>query len=207
MEVKTEESVMKLDDIKNKKEDEKSLTRDIIETVVYFAICIAVILCIRAFVVQHVKVDGSSMYPTLKDKEHLLVEKISYKRHDIERYDIIVFNPHTEKSDVYFVKRVIGLPNETVWIEDNKIHIKKKDSDKDEVLDENYGKGVTEALDASKKVTLKENEYFVLGDNREESRDSRDFTTVGMVEKSSIMGKAWKVIWPFDKIGDIEEKK
>jgi len=205
MEVKVEESGLNSND--KKKEEEKSLTKDIIETAIYFIVCIAVILCIRVFVVQHVKVDGSSMYPTLQDKEHLLVEKISYKRHDIERYDIVVFHPHSEKSDVYFVKRVIGLPGETIWIEDGKIHVKKKDSDKDEVLDESYGKGDTEPFDASKKVTLKDDEYFVLGDNREQSRDSRDFTTVGMVEKDSIMGKAWKVIWPFDKIGSIEEEK
>lgn len=195
-----------VDIVGNDEDKEKSLAKDIIETVVYFLICFAIIICIKAFVIQHVKVDGSSMYPTLHDEEHLLVEKISYMKHDVERYDIIVFNPHGEKSDVYFIKRVIGLPNETLWIKDGKIHIKDADG-KEEVLDEHYGKGITEGFDASKEIHIGKDEYFVLGDNRQESRDSRDSATVGLVSKDSIMGRAWKRIYPFDKFGSIEDKK
>ena len=187
-------------------EGEQSLKSEIIEILIYVLISAAIIFGIRAFVVQHVRVEGTSMVPTLQDSEHLLVEKLSYKRHDANRYDIVVFNPENEDDDVYFVKRIIGLPNETVWIEDGKIHIQKDSSNEEEILDENYGSGFTDAGEAGQKIHIGKDEYFVLGDNRENSRDSRD-STVGLVKKDSIMGRAWSVIWPLNKFGSIEKSK
>ena len=105
------------------------IKKNIIETVIYMVVSIVIILCIRVFVVQHVKVDGTSMYPTLADGEHLLIEKLSYRQHEVERFDIIVFSPYKDMDNLFYVKRVIGLPNETVKIEDGVIYINGKPID------------------------------------------------------------------------------
>lgn len=191
----------------NKEKDENvSIKKDLIETGIYILISLIIVLCVRRFLLQHVMVDGPSMQPTLINREHLFVEKVSYKCHDVERDDIIVFNPRCEKDDVYYVKRVIGLPNETIWIDENsKIHVKKDNSDKEEILEDKYGSGETAMIEYGKKVHIGENEFFVLGDNRECSKDSRAHD-VGLVSKDSIMGKAWCVIWPFDRFGSVDKK-
>lgn len=150
------------------------------------------------FVGQRTEVSGSSMLPTLTDGDNLIVDKISYRFHDIERFDIVVFPPK-DKVDTYYIKRVIGLPGESVYIdEDGEIYING------EVLPESYGREViNNAGRAAQPILLGEDEYFVLGDNRNNSTDSRA-ESVGNVKGSDIIGRAWIRIYPFGKFGKLK---
>lgn len=188
------------DELKEVDSNNDTIMKSILETLLYVIISCLVILAFRTFVVQHVKVSGTSMHPTLLDGEHLLIEKISYKLSEINRFDIVVFKPFNNDTSEFYVKRVIGLPGETVYIEDNVIYIDG------EPLDENYGGNeVTEPKDMEQSILLGEDEYFVLGDNRGVSKDSRD-SSVGAIDKDSIIGKAWYVIYPVYKVGFIEHE-
>lgn len=173
---------------------QKSLKKDILDMVVYFAVVVLAAYLIVTYVGQRTTVDGNSMYPTLHDKDNLLVDKVSYRLGDVERFDIIVFEyPH--KKDVHYIKRVIGLPGETVQIIDGVIYING------EVLEENYGYEVMrDARRAAEPVTLGPDEYFVLGDNRNDSTDSRA-ESVGNVHRSQIVGRAFIRIYPFSRVG------
>ncbi len=169
--------------------------REILSWIFYIAFVILATWLILHFVGQRTVVDGSSMNDTLMDGDNLIVEKLSYRFGDPQRFDIIVFRPY-EDSNEYYIKRIIGLPGETVRIDkDGTIYING------DVLEENYGKETIERPGrAQEEILLGENEYFVLGDNRNNSTDSR-YERVGNVKRSSIVGKAWVRIWPFNSIG------
>ena len=143
-------------------------------------------------------VDGSSMYPTLENGEHVLVEKHAYANKEPERFDIVVFaTPISTTGN--FVKRIVGLPGETVQIDNyGNIYING------ELIEENYGaEKLTDPGRARKGVTLGEDEYFVMGDNRNHSEDSR-FMLVGNIKKDRFLGKVTLRIWPIDKYGYID---
>lgn len=147
------------------------------------------------FVGQRTQVVGSSMETTLSDGDNLILDKISYRFHDPERYDIIVF-PFQYEEDTYYVKRIIALPGETVQIDENgKIYING------EILHESYGREVIEDPGrAAAPITLANDEYFVMGDNRNNSSDSRD-PSVANIKRKDLIGKAFVRIWPLQKIG------
>ena len=160
-----------------------------------FLVCLAVIF----FVAQKTVVDGSSMSPTLEDGDNLIVDKLSYRFTDPKRYDIVVFH-YPEGENSYYIKRIIGLPGETIQIVDGKIYIDG------EVLEEDYGKEVMEESGrASQPIVLGDDEYFVLGDNRNNSKDSR-VESVGNIKRSDIIGRAWVRIFPFDTFGVLKHK-
>ena len=139
------------------------------------------------------------MENTLSDGDNLIVDKLTYRFSDPKRYDIIVF-PYQYEDNTYFIKRIIGLPGETVQIVDGTIYING------EVLDESYGREVMKNSGmAADPITLGEDEYFVLGDNRNDSTDSRD-PDVGVLKKSDLMGRAWLRIYPFNKFGLLRHK-
>lgn len=122
------------------------------------------------------------------------MDKLTYRFSDPKRYDIIVF-PYQYEDDTYFIKRIIGLPGETVQIVDGTIYIDG------EVLQESYGREVMRSSGlAADPITLGDDEYFVLGDNRNDSTDSRD-PSVGKIKRDQIIGRAWVRIWPLSKIG------
>lgn len=176
----------------------KKLRGILIELVLYIAIIVLCVKVVPRYVIQRTIVDGESMMDTLKDRENLLVEKISYHFKDPERFDVIVFYPYGRDSKEYYIKRVIGLPGETVQIIGSQIYINGK------VLEENYGKDPIEfAGTVEEPQTLGEDEFFVLGDNRDVSQDSR-FEEVGFVQKKNIEGKAILRIFPFSKFGTFE---
>ncbi len=161
--------------------------------------CDTDILMIR-YVGQRTRVDGSSMENTLTNGDNLIVDKISYRFHEPERFDIIVF-PYQYKENTYFIKRIIGMPGETVQITD-----KGEILINGEELVESYGREVIKDPGlASDPITLGEDEYFVMGDNRNYSKDSR-FPDVGNIKRADIIGKAWLRIYPFDKIGFIRHQ-
>ena len=178
----------------------KNVIREVISTVLYILVVLVAVYLFIAFVGQRTGVRGSSMEPTLSDRDNLIVDKISYRFHDPERYDIIVF-PFQYEENVFYIKRIIGLPGETVYIdEDGGIFING------ELLQENYGKEVIlSAGRAAETITLGSDEYFVLGDNRNNSSDSRD-PSVGNIKRNQIVGRAWVRIWPFSKFGVLKHQ-
>ncbi len=166
------------------------------KTVRSFLICIVIALAagvlLSKFVANYTLVEGSSMQPTLQNGNHLIVEKISYLIGEPKRFDIVVFE---HSANVNYIKRVIGLPGEQVQISDGKIYINDKP-----IYDE-YGDGSTDdAGIAGEKLTLGPEEYFVLGDNREGSEDSRS-ETVGLIHADKIVGRAWLRILPANAFG------
>ena len=140
-----------------------------------------------------------SMSPTLKDKENLILDKISYHFRDPERYEIVVFPPKY-KENTYYIKRVIGLPGETVQIRDGDVYIDGMRLEEDGA----YGKINDPGL-AAEPFLLGEEEYFVLGDNRNDSIDSRE-PEVGAVRREDIMGRAFFRLWPLSEFGFLSEK-
>ena len=134
------------------------------------------------------------MEETLHNKDQLIIEKVSYYFHEPERFDVIVF-PYSDS--VNYIKRIIGLPGERVKIQDGQIYINGS------VLEESYGKEkIQDPGVAAKEIQLGTDEYFVLGDNRNASSDSRK-EEVGMIKRDKIGGKAWLRVYPFDQFGVI----
>ena len=178
---------------------ERSILGELLSWLIYIVIVVILSLGIITFIGQRTKVSGHSMETTLSDGDNLIVDKISYRFRDPERFEIIVF-PFQYEEHTYYIKRIIGLPGETVQVIDGYVYING------EMLDENYG---LEVMDdpgiAAEPITLGEDEYFVLGDNRNHSSDSRD-PSVGVLHRDDIMGSAWIRIWPFDKFGVIKHE-
>lgn len=171
--------------------------KEMISTLLYLLCVLCLTWLVITFVGQRTEVDGASMEPTLYHGDNLIVDKISYRFRDPQRFDIIVF-PFQYEKDTYYIKRIIGLPGETVQIDQaGNIYING------EKLEENYGKEIIKADRvgiAAEPVVLGKDEYFVMGDNRNNSTDSRT-ELVGNIKRENIIGKAWVRIWPFSEIG------
>lgn len=178
------------------------LMKELLNTGIYLLVVLCATWLLIHYVVQRTTVEGSSMETTLTDGDNLFVDKISYRFRDPERFDIIVF-PYQYKEKTYYIKRIIGLPGETVRIDEaGNIYIN------DKILEESYGREIIDADKiglAAQTITLAADEYFVLGDNRNHSQDSR-FADVGNIKRSDIIGRAWVRIWPFQKIGLISHQ-
>lgn len=184
--------------------------KELLSTGLYILGVLLVTYVIVTFVGQRTIVKGASMEPTLhgtddrdssKVGDNLIVDKLSYRFHDPERFDIIVFPYQYGGGKEFYIKRIIGLPGETVQIdEEGNIYING------EVLKEGYGKEVIlNPGSAAEPITLGEDEYFVMGDNRNNSADSRD-PRVGNVHRSTIVGKAWLRIWPLNRFGILKHR-
>lgn len=167
--------------------------RAVFEIILYFALVACITFLIIHFVGQRTVVNGVSMQPTLSDGDNLIVDKLSYRFHDPDRFDIIVF---PQEDGRYFIKRIIGLPGENVRIdEDGFIYING------EKLQESYGKEVMRDPGLAKDgIQLGADEYFVLGDNRNNSEDSR-YADMGNVKKRNIIGKVWFIASPWSRFG------
>ena len=174
--------------------------REIFSMMFYLIFVVAATLLIIRFVGQRTEVSGHSMEDTLDDGDNLIVEKLTYRFRDPVRYDIIVF-PYKYKEDTYYIKRIIGLPGEMVQItEEGNILING------EILEESYGREVMKSPGiAADPIILGEDEYFVLGDNRNASADSRD-PSVGVISGKDIVGRAWLRIWPLNKFGILKHQ-
>ena len=180
----------------------KKVLKEILSTSLYILFVLCAVYLVIHFVGQRTQVQGSSMEPKLSNEDNLIVDKITYRFSDPERFDIIVF-PFKYKEKTYYIKRIIGLPGETVQIDQQgNIYIDG------EILNENYGKEVIQPDHiglASQPITLGDDEYFVLGDNRNNSTDSR-VSQVGNIKRDDIIGRAWVRIWPFDKFGVLKHQ-
>ena len=173
--------------------------REILGFLLYVMMVVGITFFIITFIGQRTYVSGSSMENTLHHGDNLIVDKLTYRFSKPKRYDIIVF-PFRYQEKTYYIKRIIGLPGETIQIQDGVIWIDG------EVLQESYGREVMKNAGlAADMITLGEDEYFVLGDNRNDSTDSRD-PSVGVIHKDEIIGRAWLRIWPLDKIGVLKHQ-
>lgn len=180
-------------------EQERSIIRELLGWIVYILIIVGLTYLIVTFVGQRTRVSGSSMETTLSDGDNLIVDKISFRFRDPKRYEIIVF-PYQFEDNTFYIKRIIGLPGETVQVKDGKVYINGQQ------LDEHYGnEEMLEPGIAREPVTLGEDEYFVLGDNRNHSADSRQ-ENVGVLHRKDLLGRAWIRIWPFSKFGVIKHE-
>lgn len=190
----------KAERLANQSDTERAI-REVLGWVVYILIVICATYLIVTYVGQRTKVSGDSMLNTLHDEDNLIVDKISYRFRNPERFEIIVF-PYRYAEDTYYIKRIIGLPGETVQIIDGYVYINGAK------LDEHYGREVIDEDKyglAAEPITLGEDEYFVLGDNRNHSSDSRE-SSVGVLKKEELIGRAWVRIWPLDSIGVISHE-
>lgn len=180
--------------MRQKSKKKKSVVREFVNWILILVLLLGATFLIVHFVGERTVVSGESMYPALEDGDNLIVDKISYRFSDPKRFDVIVF-PFQYQAGTFYIKRVIGLPGETVQIQDGEIYINGR------VLKESYGnEGILNPGFASSEITLAEDEYFVLGDNRNNSRDSRE-PSVGNISREDIIGKALFRIWPFSRIG------
>jgi len=177
----------------------KSTWKELVSMLIYVGVVLLLTFLVVRYVGQRTQVSGSSMYPTLHDNDNLIVDKLTYRFTDPERYDIIVF-PYQYKEETYYIKRIIGLPGETVQIKDGVIYINGK------ILEEEYGREAMQRSGlAAEEIQLGEDEYFVLGDNRNASSDSRE-PSVGNIKRENIIGRAFIRIWPFNRFGILKHQ-
>ncbi|MDD5031693.1 MAG: signal peptidase I [Patescibacteria group bacterium] len=169
----------------------------VFELVKIIVISLVIIIPIRYFLVQPFYVKGASMEPNFYDHEYLIIDEISYRFGDPERGDIIVFR-YPKNPQEYFIKRIIGLPGERIQIKEGQVYIFKNEVSDGFILDESYLESGTKTYSLAEDIiSLGEEEYFVLGDNRNSSKDSRSF---GPVNRSFITGQVVLRGWPFSRI-------
>lgn len=166
---------------------DKSKVKQYIKEYLPFTLFVILIIGIRVFICTPINVSGNSMSSTLKDGDIMLLNKLSLKQ-GIDRFDIVVVK--TESN--YIIKRVIGLPGETISYKDGVLYINGK------VYEDKYNLTGTNDIDP---VKILDNEYYVMGDNRSISKDSR---IIGTIKKDRIIGKTNFVIYPFNKFGKVE---
>lgn len=174
---------------------EKTTAQSFWELVRFAVIALLVVIPIRVFVAEPFVVSGSSMVPTFQDANYLIVDKISYKLGNPSRDDVVVFK-YPKDTTKYFIKRIIGLPGETVDVnsKENQVTITNKDHPDGFKLDQTFIKNIG-GIDAH--VTLGSDEYFVMGDNRGASSDSRYW---GTVKRSLLTGRAFLRLLPINEI-------
>ena len=176
--------------------EKKSIGREILEWIVCILVALIITYILRNFVFTLVRVDGASMDPTLAHGERLVMIRLGYEPSE---GDIVVVEPDNGSGAPY-IKRIIGMPGETVQIIDGMVYIDG------EMLEESYGKEVMQYSGvASDPIELGNDEYFVLGDNRNNSSDSRD-PSVGNIKEDQIIGKAFIRIWPLNKFGILKHQ-
>ena len=181
-------------------ERETGVFRELMGWLVYIVIIVGLTYLIVTYVGQRTTVSGHSMEPTLSHGDNLIVDKITYRFKDPERFDIIVF-PYRYEENTFYIKRIIGLPGETVQVIGGYVYINGQLLESDI-----YGAEVMDSPGiAAEPITLGENEYFVLGDNRNHSADSRE-ASVGVLHRDELLGRAWVRIFPIDKIGVIKHE-
>ena len=170
-------------------------TKNIIKDISSYVIVILIVIIIRVFIFDPVRVDGPSMDTTLANGQILILDKMSYRKKDIKRFDIVVIKLDSKK----IIKRVIGLPNEVVEVKDNTIYVNGKE------INDPYASTDTDDFDMGKigLIKIPGDSYLVMGDNREVSLDSR-YAEVGTIKRDKILGKATLRVWPFTKIGKVK---
>ncbi len=176
------------------------LLSSVLEFIKTVAIIVIIAFFVRFFLIQPYFVEGSSMEPSFHNGEYLLVNKLVYRLNQPQRGDVVIFRPPPDPS-VNYIKRIIGLPGDTVEIKDGAVYVN------DQKLPEPYlgGDNVkTLAVEANLKEKVGPSQYFVLGDNRDHSKDSREFGVVPMI---NIIGRAWLVVYPSENFGIVNHPR
>jgi len=175
----------------------------------FAVIALAIVIPIRLFIAQPFVVSGESMYPTFEDGEYLIVDELSYSLHEPNRGDVIIFR-YPGDTKRFFIKRIIGLPNEEIDISNGIVTIKNKDNPDGFTLDEPY---IDEQFDTTTTYKTESGEYFVMGDNRNRSSDSRTWAeplTTKLTDEL-IVGRAYLRLFPLNRLsylpGYFEEDK
>ncbi|MFV0465333.1 MAG: signal peptidase I [Lachnospiraceae bacterium] len=183
---------------RRKKKINISIVREVFIWILEIAITLAIAFVFVYFFGLRSSVAGQSMAPTLVNKEIVLVNRFVYQISDPQPNDIVVFLPNGNEKSHYYVKRVIGVPGDTVQIMDGIVYVNGI-----EFAEQFEAPLTAEPELAAEPVVLGEDEYFVLGDNRNNSEDSR-YANIGNVKKEYIVGKAWFIVSPFSEFGLIE---
>lgn len=179
---------------------ERGIFRELLGWLLYILIIIGLTYVIITYVGQRTRVSGQSMETILSDGDNLIVDKLTYHFKDPERFDIIVF-PYKYEENTYYIKRIIGMPGETIQIIGGYVYINGQ-----QLTSDIYGTEVMASAGiAAEPIMLGADEYFVLGDNRNHSTDSRE-PNVGVLHREDLLGRAWVRIYPFDKIGVIQHE-
>lgn len=175
----------------------KNFLAFVFELIKIVVVSLVIIIPIRYFLIQPFYVKGASMEPSFYDHEYLIIDEISYRFNAPQRGDILVFR-YPRNPQEFFIKRLVGLPGEEIQNKDGEVWIYNQDHPPGVKLDEPYLAPGTKTYSLTEeKVKLSDNEYFVMGDNRSSSKDSRSF---GPVNKSFITGKVLFRGWPFDRL-------
>ena len=170
----------------------------IFELVKIIVISLIIIIPIRHYVIQPFYVKGASMEPNFYDHEYLIIDEISYRFNEPQRGDIVVFR-YPRNPQEYFIKRIIALPGEKVRVKEGKVFVYNDENKYGFVLPEDYLAPNTKTYSLTEDIIeLEDDEYYVLGDNRNSSKDSRSF---GPVNRSFLTGRVVFRGWPFSKIG------
>lgn len=169
---------------------------DIIQVIVF---AVAIFLFVYLLILQPHKIKGASMMPNFPDGEYLLTDKVTYRFQEPERGDVIVFQPPNSRSGEEFIKRIVGIPGDTIAIRENKVYIDNEELEESYIPEDVLTIGGA-FVSGGKGIIVPTESYFVLGDNREHSSDSRSW---GFVEKEKITGRAWLVYWPPSEAGVI----
>lgn len=209
MKKKEKETVIEIDDFVEEPElDEDDMPRDalwnLLKTFRNLAILVLIIFLIHQYGVQRNIVNGKSMEPSLENRDSVLVDKLSYRFFNPQRYDVVLF-PYTKQNGekIYLIKRIIGLPGEKITIKKGKVYING------EKLDDTYGlESIKDPGYAKTTIQLDDDSYFVLGDNRNNSTDSRSLDrygtpVIGSIKKDEIIGRVFFRVYPFANFGEI----
>lgn len=167
------------------------MVKELVELGKSILIAIIAAFFIITFIVETVSVDGYSMYPTLNNKDRLMVEKVSYYFREPKKGDIVVIK-YPKNPREKFIKRVMATGGDKIRVENNKVYVNNKAKDENYIFEQK--------MEDFHEVTVPEGTIFVMGDNRNNSLDSRD-ERVGFVKLNMVVGKAWLRIYPFNKLG------
>ena len=190
-----------LDFNRRKKNVNIPLVKEIVAWIVEIAIVLAIAFVFVFFFGMRTSVVGQSMAETLDNGDQILVNRFIYKVVGPKANDVVVFLPNGNEKSHYYVKRVVGVPGDTIQIKDGKVYINGAEAE--EKIDVSAIEDAGLAADA---ITLEEDEYFVLGDNRNNSEDSR-YANIGNIKREYLVGKAWFVLTTGDRFGFIVKQK
>lgn len=195
---KIDEEIKELKPEEPKKTAMASAALAIFDFVKTIAIILVLAFIIRFFLIQPYIVDGQSMEPTFHNNDYLITEKISYRLHTPQRGDVVIFHP-PDNPEVNYIKRIIGLPGDVVEIKDQAIFVNGNRLGENSYLPTS---DITNPLRQTSPITIGQKEYYVMGDNRDHSRDSRD---LGPIPIKNIVSHVWIRLWPLNQIRFFEE--